>query len=108
MLNVYESVAANKRKSWLVMIFFTLFVAAVAWIFGEALGYGPAYVGTALIFAGLMSFVSYWFSDKIILTISRARPAIRSNILIFIQSRKISVWQRDYPNQNFMWLKIRL
>ena len=83
MLNVYESVAANKRKSWLVMIFFTLFVAAVAWIFGEALGYGPAYVGTALIFAGLMSFVSYWFSDKIILTISRARPAIRKQYFDF-------------------------
>ncbi|OGD62690.1 zinc metalloprotease HtpX [Candidatus Beckwithbacteria bacterium RBG_13_42_9] len=83
MQNVYESVAANKRKSWLIMILFTLFVAGAAWIFGEALGYGPSYVGTGLIFAGLISFFGYWYSDKIILSISGARPVSRKEFFDF-------------------------
>lgn len=77
MLNVYESVAANKRKSWLIMILFTVFVAVSAWVLGEALGYGPSFVGIAIIFSGILSFASYWWSDKIILAISNAKEASR-------------------------------
>lgn len=83
MLNVYEQVDANKRKSVLVIILFVLFVVAVAWIFGEALGYGLSFVGWALIFSGLMSWGSYYYSDKIILTLSGARPADRKRDFLF-------------------------
>lgn len=77
MLNVYEQVDRNKRKSWLVMLFFTIFVAGFAYVLGEASGYGLSWVGIALVFSGLMSFASYYYSDKIILTMSGARPADR-------------------------------
>ncbi len=77
MLNVYEQVDRNKRKSLLVMLFFTIFVAGFAYILGKASGYGLSWVGIALVFSGLMSYVSYYFSDKIILTMSGAREADR-------------------------------
>lgn len=77
MLNVYEQIDRNKKRSFLVMVFFIAFIAFVAWILGEALEYGPGFIGVALIFSGVMSFSSYYFSDKIILTLSRARPASR-------------------------------
>lgn len=77
MLNVYESVAANKRRTWVIMAMFILFATATAWVLGEALGYGPSFVGWAIILSGFMSLGSYWWSDKIILTISSARPANR-------------------------------
>lgn len=77
MLNVYEQVDANKRKSALVMVLFTLFIVGVAWVFGQALGYGLSFAGWALVISGIMSFGSYYYSDKIILTLSRARPADR-------------------------------
>lgn len=77
MLNVYEQIDRNKRRSFLIMALFVLFIAFAAWILGEALDYGLGFVGMALIFSGLMSFFSYYFSDKIILTLSRARPASR-------------------------------
>lgn len=77
MLNVYEQVDANKRKSALVMVVFTLFTVGVAWVFGEALNYGLGFVGWALIFSGLMSYGSYYYSDKIILSLSGAREADR-------------------------------
>lgn len=77
MLNVYESVAANKRRTWVIMAVFILFITATAWVLGEALGYGPSFVGWAIILSGFMSLGGYWFSDTIILSISKARPANR-------------------------------
>ena len=59
MLNVYEQVDANKRKSILVMVLFTMFIVGAAWIFGEASGYGLSFVGWALVISGIMSWGSY-------------------------------------------------
>jgi heat shock protein HtpX len=85
MQNIYEAAAANKRKSVLVIILFVVFVVGFVWLMSNAfavyLGYEPGglgYVGLALVFSGLMSFVAYYFSDRIVLTISGARPANRN------------------------------
>jgi len=75
MLNIYEQVDRNKRKSAIIMVLFISFIATVAWILAQALGYGLSFVGWALVLSGLMSFFSYYFSDRIILSISGARPA---------------------------------
>jgi len=78
MLNVYEQVDRNKRRSALVIGLFAIFVTAVVYFIGRALGYGYGFVGFALIFSGLTSFFGYWYSDKIILSVSGARPASKS------------------------------
>lgn len=82
MINVYESVTANKRKSWLVIAGFVVFVlvAAVAIAKGIAAYYGYQatgleFTGLALVISGVMSFVSYYWSDSIVLGLSGARPA---------------------------------
>lgn len=75
MVNVYEQQDSNKRRSFLVVAFFILFVTLIVWVFSQILGYGPGVMGMALILAGIFSFSSYWWGDKIILTISGARPA---------------------------------
>jgi heat shock protein HtpX len=77
MLNVYEQIEINKRKSLLVMILFVVFIVIISFVFSQVLDFGLAGVGLALIFAGFTSFASYWWSDKIILTISGAKPASR-------------------------------
>lgn len=77
MKNVFELVDENKRKSTLVVTGFILFVAAVSWVFAAAYGFDLSFVGIALIFSGIASYISYYNSDKIILTLSGARPADR-------------------------------
>ena len=77
MLNVYEQVDRNKWRSSLVIFFFAVFVAVVVYVLGRAFGYGPSFIGWALIISGLMSFTGYWYSDRIILSVSGARPASR-------------------------------
>ncbi|NMC36241.1 M48 family metallopeptidase [Candidatus Beckwithbacteria bacterium] len=83
MLNVYEATASNKRKTWIIMVLFVVFISVFAWVIGEAMDYGTGFVGLALIISGIMSFGSYWYSDKIILTISKARPATRQEFFNF-------------------------
>jgi heat shock protein HtpX len=83
MLNVYEQVDRNKRRSFIIMALFVVFVTGVVWIFSQVLDLGPGAVGMGLIFAGLTSFASYYWSDKIILAISGARPADRNKDFIF-------------------------
>lgn len=84
MINVYEAVAANKRKSLLVIVLFIVFITLAVYFISQAmgiyLGYEPGglgIVGIAFIVSGLMSIGSYYFSDKIVLAISGARPADR-------------------------------
>ena len=83
MLNVYEQVDRNKRRSFIIMVLFVVFVVLVTWVFSQVLDLGPGVVGMGLIFAGLTSFASYYWSDKIILAISGARPADRNKDFVF-------------------------
>lgn len=90
MLNVYESVSANKRKSLLVLVGFAVFVTVAVYFLSAAfaiyLGYDPGglgIAGLALIVSGFLSLGGYYFSDRIVLTISRARPADRKRDFVF-------------------------
>lgn len=48
-------------------------LTAILVFLGDAIG-GRQGAVIALVFAGMMNFVSYWFSDKIVLKMYRARP----------------------------------
>lgn len=85
MQNIYEATAANKRKSLIIVIGFFVFISLAVYFisqaFGVYMGYRPGglgFAGIALIISGLMSFVSYYYSDRIVLKISKARPAERT------------------------------
>ncbi len=79
----YQLVTSNKTKSLFVILGFIGFIVAATYLMVEGLGYGLDLVGIALIFAGLTSFGSYYFSDKIILTLSGAREATRNEFFDF-------------------------
>ena len=60
------------------MFFFSVFTVAVIYVIASGFGYGEigglGLTGFALILAGLMNFVSYYWSDKIVLTVAGAKP----------------------------------
>lgn len=74
---MYDQIGSNKFKSALLIAFFVLLVLAVGWAFGYATDWGPAGLILALGFAFVMTWTSYWYSDKIVLSMSRARPVSR-------------------------------
>ncbi len=79
----YDVIASNKRRSGLIIVLFITFITGAAYVMARGLGYGLDVVGIALIISGLMSFASYWWSDKIILTLSGAREATREEFFDF-------------------------
>jgi heat shock protein HtpX len=79
----YDLVASNQRKSTVILILFMAFIMSAVYIMTVGLGYSLDMVGIALIFSGITSFASYWWSDKIILTISGAREAKRNEFFDF-------------------------
>lgn len=78
-MSVYSHVGSNKFKTWLIIFLFTAFVTTLVYIYGKASGFGLTYAGIALIISGMMSFVSYYYSDKIILTMSKAKQIQKSD-----------------------------
>jgi len=84
MINVYESVDANKRKSAIIIGAFVVFVVLASVLIAKGMaayyGYqssGLEFTGIALVISGIMSFASYYWSDSVVLGLSGARAADR-------------------------------
>ena len=72
-MNLYTQAEANTRKTWLYLTGFLVLVIGVGWIFSYVLG-SPVILWIAVFVSVFMSWTSYWYSDKIILAISKAKP----------------------------------
>lgn len=57
------------------MIIFMIFFVLVGYILSKFLGYGLSFVGIFLVFSGLATFSSYFFSDKLVIASSGAKLA---------------------------------
>lgn len=74
---MWDQISSNKRKSVALVAVFIALVALVGYVFGQATDWGYFGLVLALGVAFVMSWGSYWFSDKIVLSMSRARPVDR-------------------------------
>jgi len=72
-MNIYSQISANKTKTWLIIFVFVIFITTILFVYGKASGYGLSYAGIGLIISGLITFASYYYSDKMILGMSNAR-----------------------------------
>lgn len=77
-MSVYSHVDSNKLKTWVIIALFTAFVTTLVYIYAQASGFGLSYAGIALIICGIMSFASYYYSDKVILAMSKAKQIKKS------------------------------
>lgn len=74
---MYDQIASNKLRSAALIVVFVLLVALVGYVFGQATDWGYLGLIAALVVAFVMAWGSYWYSDRIVLSISRARPVDR-------------------------------
>ena len=72
MATLYTQSDRNTRNTYILMSVFLIFVIAIGWVFSEAMG-SSAILWFAVIFSILMSVGSYWYSDKIVLKMSKAK-----------------------------------
>lgn len=74
---MYEQIARNKRKSAFLVLFFIALIFALTWLFERLTGWGEGGIILAVAVSLAMAFGGYFWSDKIVLTISRARPVTK-------------------------------
>ena len=76
MSNLYTHQSANVTKTWLLMTAFFVIVIALGYFFSVYYG-DTSILYIFVLFSVAMNFVSYWFSDKIVLKLAGAREAKR-------------------------------
>lgn len=71
-MTLYTHADKNIRKTWILITLFLILIITLGYIFGRVFE-NPGILFFAVIFSVLMSFGSYWWSDKLILFMSQAR-----------------------------------
>lgn len=73
MPSIYKQADSNARKTWFLLTGFLVFIIAVGWLFSYVQN-NSAILYFAVFLSVSMSFGSYWWSDKIVLSMYRAKP----------------------------------
>lgn len=82
MANLYQERSENLFKTWGLMLGFLLVVILVGWAIAGYYG-DPSILYIAVGFALFANVGSYWFSDKLVLSMTGARPASREEFFDF-------------------------
>jgi len=78
MATLYTHQDSNIRKTWVLFSAFLIIVIGIGWIFSQIYNDSSILV-FAVIFSSLMSIISYWFSDKIVLRMANAVPVSKED-----------------------------
>jgi len=72
-MTLYTQAESNIRKTWFYLTFFLVLIILLGWFFSYYYQ-NQAILIWATILSVFTSFSSYWYSDKIVLAMTRARP----------------------------------
>ncbi|MBI5228567.1 M48 family metalloprotease [Candidatus Micrarchaeota archaeon] len=72
---MYDQIASNKRKSYLLIGFFFILILALAFLFSYLTGLGGFGVIIAAFLAILLTLGNYYYSDDLVIAVSGAKPA---------------------------------
>lgn len=73
MATLYTHQDSNVRKTWFLMFVFLVVVIGLGWAF-SAVYNQPVILYGAVIFSILMNIFSYWYSDKLVIAMTGAKP----------------------------------
>lgn len=76
---MYSDIAANKRKTVLIMLLFVVFVTLIVWIFDKYLGGSTGVFYGGLIGASIYALFTYYAGSRMALAVNRAQEIQKSN-----------------------------
>ena len=84
---MYEQIASNTRKSYGLILFFLALVAGLGYLFARVFGISPDIViPIAILFSIIGSIGGFYYSDKIVLSMSGAKPATKEEFPHFVNA----------------------
>ena len=78
MATLYTQADSNTKKTWFLISCFIVFIIILGWLFSVILD-SYAILVIAFLISIFMSFGSYWYSDKIILSMTKAVPVAKKD-----------------------------
>ncbi|TXH02260.1 MAG: zinc metalloprotease HtpX [Candidatus Moraniibacteriota bacterium] len=82
-MNIYGQISKNKVKTYLILSVFVGLMMMVFYAIGKYVGDPTTYFFIGLFFSIFSGFGSYFFSDKIVLSMSGAKPASKQEYFDF-------------------------
>lgn len=81
-MTLYTHQSRNVRKTWFLMSLFFIIIVFLGWFLSVYYG-SPDILYFAVFFSIVMNVASYWWSDKIVLKMTGAKPASREEFFDF-------------------------
>lgn len=78
---MFENIRKNKIESGIIIAIFIIVITLIVYYICHALRLGPYSIVIALIFSIASAWGSYYYSDKIVLSLNNARPATKEEDL---------------------------
>jgi len=78
MATLYTQKDTNIRKTWALIVLFLSIIIGFGWLMSQLYN-APIILYVAVLIASLMSVISYWFSDKIVIAMSKGQPVTMQN-----------------------------
>lgn len=94
---MFENIRKNKFQSGVIVSIFILVITLIVYYICNALELGPASIIFALIFSIASAWGSYYYSDKIVLAVNRARPATEQENLQLVNILDSLMVTADLP-----------
>jgi heat shock protein HtpX len=73
MASIYTQADSNSKKTWFLLTGFLVFIIALGWLFSYLMN-DATILYVAIFLSVFSSFASYWWSDKVVLSMYRAQP----------------------------------
>ncbi len=78
MATLYTHQTENVTKTWILITGFLVFIVGLGWLFSQVYN-NPSILYIAVIFSIVMNVGSYWYSDKLVLSMVHAKEIAKSD-----------------------------
>ena len=94
---MFESVRKNKFESGIIVAIFIVVITLIVYYICHTLNLGTMSIVIALIFSIASAWGSYYYSDKIVLSVNKARPATKEEDLKLVNILDALMVTSDLP-----------
>ena len=101
---MFQDIQRNKRESWFIVFAFIVVITLIIYYICMALDLGAISIIIALIFSITSAWSSYYYSDKIVLTLNRARPATKEEDLYLVNILDSLIVAAGLPNKPALYV----